>query len=286
MVRPLTFRLFLLMLACLTLTGPVHSTPRDPRLAQVESFALALGVVLDEPTLALLGQYDLVVLDGVTASNDVIQTLQSAGAIVLGYLSVGTIERGRPWYRKVKPYRLDFWEDWGEWYADVSSARYRKILLGVLDELSSKGFDGMFLDNVDMVEVYPEMRSSMKRLVAQFSRRLRARSKLLFSQNGERFTVRIAPYLDGWNSEGVTSDYEFDTRRYRETSAEKLALRLLELDRVSSLGLLVTITNYALPDDIPARSSGCFFGCVHGFPAYTTDIELSTVPPRCECLLS
>ena len=49
---------------------------------------------------------------------------------MLAYLSVGTIERYRSWYRAARPYRLDLWGDWGEWYADTSKAGFRRLISG------------------------------------------------------------------------------------------------------------------------------------------------------------
>ena len=76
---------------------------------------------------------------------------------MLAYLSVGTIEKWRGWFDDIKRYRLEPWQDWkDEWFADVSKPGLRRIIVrriapGILD----KGFDGLFLDNVDMIEPPP-----------------------------------------------------------------------------------------------------------------------------------
>src|SRR4051794_814062 len=95
------------------------------RLAGARTFALALG---DGAASRDLSQYDLVVVDGGISAKRV-AAIRASGPLVLGYLSVGTIEPGRSWFAAAKPYRLDYWDDWGEWYADVSKPGFRDLIL-------------------------------------------------------------------------------------------------------------------------------------------------------------
>ena len=102
-----------------------------------------------------LGDYDLVVVDGEEASAaEVVGASRRRAPIVLAYLSVGTIEKWRGWYDDLKRYRLAAWQDWkDEWFADVSKAGLRDALADeIAPEILDKGFDGLFLDNVDMIE--------------------------------------------------------------------------------------------------------------------------------------
>src|SRR5207245_2575497 len=115
-----------------------------------------------------------------------VHALRAAGTIVLAYLDVGTIEPFRPWYATLKPYRLDFWPDWGEWYADVSRPGYRRaIAQAIAPRILRKGFDGLFLDNTDMIETHPRRAAGMGALVGALSALVHRRGGLLFTQNGE-----------------------------------------------------------------------------------------------------
>ncbi|HLM25821.1 MAG TPA: hypothetical protein VK304_02520 [Thermoleophilaceae bacterium] len=79
---------------------------RKPRLARVESFGFAIGEgALAGNYLKRLGPYDLVVVDGVEARRSQVSALRSGGKVVLAYLSVGTIQRYRPWSRAARRYR-------------------------------------------------------------------------------------------------------------------------------------------------------------------------------------
>src|SRR5262245_10401395 len=127
----------------------------DPRLAAVEDFAFALGADANrEAVIARLAPYDLVVVDGELTSKRTVSRLRAEGPVVLAYLSYGTIEPFRSWYRLLKPFRLKSrFVEFDEFYARVRARGYRRLIRRrIAPGLLRKGFDGLFLDNTDMVE--------------------------------------------------------------------------------------------------------------------------------------
>ena len=141
--------------------------------------------------------YDLVVLDGQEAGAADVRALRRRGVRVLAYLSVGTIERSRPWYAAARRYRLELWQEWGEWYADTSAPAFRRLIVRrVAPAMLRKGFDGLFLDNADMVEDHPRQARGMRTLVAQLARLVQRRRGVLAAQNGDDSVGRIARHLD------------------------------------------------------------------------------------------
>ena len=140
--------------------------------------------------MARLAPYDLVVVDGELTGAGRVAQLRAGGTIVLGYLSVGTIEPFRSWYRKLKPFR-----------AARPLRGVRRVLRAGVGERASgarspnriapkllgKGFDGLFLDNTDMVEGHPEAAARDAQPGRAASRTLvHGRGGLLFAQNGEQ----------------------------------------------------------------------------------------------------
>lgn len=271
-------RLALLVLLALAVAGPAPTGATElDRLAGVHMFALALS---DQAAASDLSGYDLVVVDGDTPAKRVRQ-LRAGGAIVLGYLDVGTIEPYRSWYKAAKPYRLDYWPDWGEWYADVAKQGFRDLIVKrVAPRVLGRGFDGLFLDNVDMIVTHRRQAKGMHALV----RRLAALPGYLFAQNGDEVIDSFLPQLDGWNREDVSRTYDFDKRRYVAVPAADRRAAQATLRRVAQQVKLVTATDYVAASDAAAARMARKAACDAGALSYVSDIYLRRVPrppPTC-----
>ena len=278
-----------LLIACVlsglvsaALAAPAYAASADPRLAAVEDFAFALGLDIDtDAEVARLAPYDLVVVDGELTRPGRVAQLRAQGAVVLGYLSVGTIEPFRSWYRLLKPFRLaDRFEEFDEYYARASAKGYRRAIAGrIAPKLLRKGFDGLFLDNTDMVEGHPKQRRGMSKLVARSRGMVHARGGFLFAQNGERSVGPLLPHLDGWNREDVTWTYSFRRKRYVHRPARDVAAAQAALTRIGAAGLLVTATDYTAAGDEAAAQEAVANACATGAIPFVSDIGLRRIPP-------
>jgi uncharacterized protein (TIGR01370 family) len=263
--------------------SPAQAAPRPaPVLANVRSFAFSLGTLPSGPVeTRRLADHDLVVIDGEDATPAMIATLRRQGAIVLGYLSVGTIEPWRPWHDSLKKYRGAYWPEWDEWYADVSDPGFRRELSrAIAPALLDKGFDGLFLDNTDMVERFPRQAGPMRVLVRQLAALTGKRKKLLLAQNGEPTRHGILRYLDGWNREDVTSTYDHESGRYLRRSEGERRRALDEVRRMARAGLFVTTTDYAGAGDAATRRLAIAGSCEAGAVPYVADIGLTRIPRK------
>jgi uncharacterized protein (TIGR01370 family) len=250
----------------------------------VHSWAFAIGSGDVSGNLARrYAGFDLVVVDGQEASRTQVDALRSGERLVLGYLDVGTIEPGRPWFASARRYRLDFWPDWGEWFADVSRPGYRRLMVRVARAMLSKGFDGLFLDNVDMISTHPRQTAGMHQLVRALAwvvhRADVGRPGLLFAQNGEDVIGPMLRYLDGWNLEDVTWTYDFGHHRYRHQPASLVRADLDALRRIRRAGQLVTTTDYVAAGDNAAAAEAARNACSAGALPYVSDINLRRPPP-------
>ncbi len=261
--------------------APAHAVPADPRLAAVHDFAFGLGVDANDPdVLDSLSHYDLVVVDGELTKPASVARLHQGGAIVLGYLSVGTIEPFRSWYPKLKRYGLsDRFKQFGETYADVDARGFRRVIAGrIAPRLLRGGFDGLFLDNTDMVETHKRERPGMRRLVRSLAALVHARGGLLFAQNGDASIGPLLRFYDGWNREDVTWTYSFKRRRYAHQPAREVAQARAALIRIAARGLLVTATDYTAPGDVPAAQEAVANACAAGALSFVSDIGLTRLP--------
>ena len=279
--------LTLAVLALVLWASEADGAPRDPRLTGVEDFAFALGIDVDsDAEAARLAPYDLVVLDGELTASARVSQLRAGGSIVLGYLSVGTIEPYRSWYRLLRRYRLpDSFEEFDEDYARVSARGFRRAIVNrIAPKILGRGFDGLFLDNTDMVEGHPKQRRGMRRLVRRLAALTRDRGGLLFAQNGEATIGPLLPVLDGWNREDVTWTYSFKLRRYVHRPAADVQAAQAALTRISSAGLLVTATDYTAAEDTAAVQESVANACAAGAIPFVSNIALARLPaapPSC-----
>jgi uncharacterized protein (TIGR01370 family) len=280
-------------IACLTacaFSGIALAANRDralgsPSQIPATTFAFAIGNGMlaggPEEVADRLGAFDLVVVDGELGTADEVAALRGRGATVLAYLSIGTIERWRSWYPRLKRYRLGAWADWkDEWFADVSRARLRHEFTGrIAPQILVKGFDGLFLDNVDMIETrnHAAQRPGMRKLVLALAELVHGDGRLLFTQNGHWGLERLGLIddIDGWNREDVTWTYDFDRKRYVHQRPGATRAALAELRDIEDRGLLTTATDYTPSGDRQALDEAVANACAAGALPYVSDIGLT-----------
>ena len=257
------------------------------RLADAESFAFGIGNGMLEGNASdvaeRLGDYDVVVVDGEEASAGVVAALQDEGSVVLAYLSVGTIEKWRGWYHDLKRYRLSAWQDWkDEWFADVSKEGLRDALADeIAPDILAKGFDGLFLDNVDMIEPKRPQKAARRHAragrAARRSRPCRRRPAVRPERllGLRKFGILDDGHLDGWNREDVTWTYDFDKRKYVRNSDRDRDEALDDLAAMRDRGLFTTATNYTKRSTGSAVDESIEDACSVGALPFIGDIGLT-----------
>ena len=147
--------------------------------------------------------------DDYTAS--AIKQIKKKGYKVLGYLSVGTIEKERSWYKTYKKYGLKTLKDWpNEVYADVRKTNWRCFLVDRAKALKKKGFDGFWCDNLDVYEYYKsdKMYSACKAVLKQIKA---VGGYVMINGGSELFDVMtdkkvdIKKFINGYTQEEVFS---------------------------------------------------------------------------------
>ncbi|HEY5160052.1 MAG TPA: endo alpha-1,4 polygalactosaminidase [Gaiellaceae bacterium] len=275
-------RIVFLLTLSVALAAPA-GTSRGARLAAARSFTFAIGDgALSGNLSRRYKSFDLVIVDGENASAKNVATIQRAsGGLVLAYLDVGTIEDYRGWYEAAKPFRLDYWGDWGEWYANVNADGFRSLVLKrVAPGMLAKGFDGLFLDNTDMTETHPAQKPGMRALVAGLSRLLRARGKLLMAQNGAEVNWPLRRFYEGINFEDVSFSYDFDRHMYFRQGTGAVARAQTNIRRFRRAGLKVTATDYLAAEKTEETQIAVRNACSAGALPYVSDINLRRIPAQ------
>ena len=126
-------------------------------------FIFDYGVFLgSEPDDAeYMKSYEAIVVDGQMFSKNDVKHLKSDGHTVLSYINVGSIEEYRPYYDDYSQYALDVYENWeDERWVDVTAPEWQDFVVNELAaDLRDKGFDGLFVDNLDVYYHYPSEES-------------------------------------------------------------------------------------------------------------------------------
>ncbi len=177
------------------------------KLLSVSKYAIYYG----KNKIDKLSRYDLVILDPDNYSKDEILKLKNS-TIIIAYLSIYEINPSRKYFSKVKECIIGFNEMWRTYYIDVSCGKWRETIMEeIILEIINKGFDGIFLDTIDDVEIYGK-----KNEVISLIKNIRERyPKLIIIQNrGFSIVDETAPYIDGILFESFTSRYNWSTSKY------------------------------------------------------------------------
>ena len=172
-----------------------------------------------------------------------IKKLKKHGAMLLGYISVGSVSDERPYYKKLKPFRLSRLEDWHhEWYLDLRKEEVKKWCVNRAKEIKAMGFDGWWCDNVDVYEYHKS--SEMYNAITSVLKSIKALGGYVMINGGSEYISKLMDsdknhkaitFIDGITQEEVISlikDYDGKGKFGKQTSEmnkwyESYMIRLL-----------------------------------------------------------
>lgn len=227
-----------------------------PREAEMNNkYGVFLGLS-DEEIPDRASGYETVVIDGQDISKETVAALKDEGHTVYGYLSIGSLEKYRPYYPEFSDITLGKYENWpDEYWVDVSDKSWQTFVIKDLaGKMAGKGFDGFFLDNADICFYYPQ--ESVYTGLVSILEGIDAYGLAIVINGGDSFVTRLIDenrqyLIDAVNQESVFSridDYENDvfgtrTPDYTEYFTEYLS-------RAGSAGLKVYLLEYTTDDEL------------------------------------
>lgn len=163
----------------------------------------------------------LIVIEPEDYTDAEVKAIRDKGYTVLGYLSVGTISTERSWYQQYAPYRLKRLEDWPrEFYMDLRKEPWVSFLINRAGELKKTGFDGWWLDNLDVYEEYQS--ADMFNGCVSVLRAIRALGGYVMVNGGSEFfdvamdrKLKVRELVDGVTQEEVFSQIKSYFRKGR-----------------------------------------------------------------------
>jgi len=179
---------------------------RKERLLAAKNFALYYGQRKEKE----LSRFDVAIVEPLGQTPDSLKTMQEAGTLVLGYLSVMEINIASPDVNLLQTEDLLAGpdgplknEEYGNWLVDLRSKRWERMLNHKVGSLFFAGYDGLFLDtiaNVEMVTLPQDCRTELIVAAAGIIAMLRKSfsEHILIQNNGvERLCLMTSKLIDG-----------------------------------------------------------------------------------------
>ena len=198
-----------------------------------------------------LKDYQTVIIDAEHFTKADITKLKKAGKTVYTYLSIGSLEDYRSYYKAYKHLAISKYDGWeGEEWVDVSDKSWQKLMLKRAKEFKKKGVDGFFIDNTDVYYEYKEPRiyKGLVKILTDI-RKLNAR---VIINGGDVFVSKylkenkdLKKIADGVNQEGVFTTLVEDKKKGEEIT--KYYLKYLK--KLSKKGIHIYLTEYIVEDN-------------------------------------
>ena len=217
--------------ACLMLSLALLAAPPDARAAtnarqrvrHANSYYCYYGVDRADE----LKKFDVVILHTPAATAELVKTLKSKNVVTIGYITCGEDlpppRKGdgagpggmASWYfDKDNDRKPDMHPVWKSPFANAADPKWRADRVAEARRLVDEvGFDGIFLDTVDDVTIYPETFDGMVQLIRDFRAAL-PDAPIVMNQSWE-LLLKVAPDIDGLMLEGFSTSYDFESKGYR-----------------------------------------------------------------------
>ena len=159
--------------------------------------------------------YTYVILESLNYTSQQIKTIKAQNSKVFAYISLGEVNVHAPHYKILKKHTIGKNENWDSYYLNLKSIKTQETLLNIVDKTLSKGFDGLFLDNIDNFTVFGPQKDQKKDLVNVLKKIKEIYPKKEFIQNaGLDLIPETAAYINAIVVESVASGYSFKDKSY------------------------------------------------------------------------
>ncbi|PZO26493.1 endo alpha-1,4 polygalactosaminidase [Flavobacterium macrobrachii] len=160
--------------------------------------------------------YNYLFLEPLNYSKNDINLIRKSNKNVLAYISLGEVNSQAKHYKKLKNIVLGKNENWDSYYLDIKSKETQKILISLIDEAFEKGFEGMFLDNIDNYSQFGPQKTDKNELI-EFIKLINKKypNKIFIQNAGLEFLEKTHGLIDGVVVESVATNYSFLDKQYK-----------------------------------------------------------------------
>ncbi|WP_277280499.1 endo alpha-1,4 polygalactosaminidase [Novosphingobium cyanobacteriorum] len=235
-------------------------------------------------------KFDLLVLD--PDHSRPIEPLRAPHGVLLGYMSLGEVHHGRPYFEDLKSSGVlgQANPNWpGAYFADLRSSKWRDTVLSrIVPEILSKGYNGIFIDTADNAEAMeraaPQANAGMIAAAAAMVRDIRKRypAMKIMLNRGYAILPDVATSIDYILAESMASRWNFVRKQYELLSQDDWEWQASRLRAARSLnpGLAAMTLDYWEPSEdrqvlaLYARERAA------GFHPYVATLALDRLMPE------
>lgn len=271
---------FLALAACVFLlitsirAGDATTTPEPAGKTEPLSFYVNYSARV--PTAPLVAHALAIVHPDATVD---LAAAHRAGNTVLAYLSVGEVAADAPYRAEVVSRRLPFAgrnPTWNSDLIDLTDERWIDYFVTQLAPAAiSRGFDGLFLDTLDAIDLIPATAARTAALrtgLVTLIRRLHTAfpGKRILVNRGFPVFSAIRDSIDGVLAESLFETHDFATTSSRAVAPGETAALLIELQRIAAAGRQVYVLDYTDPADATRATSAANRIRALGFHAFVS----------------
>lgn len=234
-----------------------------------------------------LAGYDLLILD--PDRHPPLNRLAERGKMLIGYLSLGEVERSRSYYAAVKTdgLLLDSNPRWPDSnFVDLRDDRWsRRVVEDIVPSILRKGFNGIFIDTLDdaafLEAKSPRLYAGMRDAAAHLVNRLRLNypQMTIIMNRGYDLLPQVEQDVDMVMAESLYSGWDFAKKvSYRIPDAEynnELSILKSAIERQPKLKILTL--DYGDPQDKAGLAKIYQAERANGFLPYVATIGLDQV---------
>ena len=239
--------LLLAAVLCMGLLGPIRSVPAEA--AAANSWTIIIGTNPGgNPTR--LKNCRNAVIDVQYHYPHEVKKLKGGVRKIYSYMSIGSLETYRPYYKRFKNHTLGHYSQWAdERWMDVGYKPWQDFIINELvASVRRKGCDGLWLDNFDVYAEYP--RESVYKGLLNILIRLHKKKIPVYINGGEKFITRLIRsgrknLIKGvFQEEVFTRVLSYSGDRFGSQHKDERARHLAYLKRVRKAGLVAGALEY------------------------------------------
>lgn len=211
----------------------------------VENVFLCYGkIAVDE-----IKDYKYVILEEAYYTKEEVLKIKENNQKVLCYISLGELDKYVSYYEEAKNYVLPGKNAiWNSYFLDLSKEGLQNILLQNIEKKLAKGFDGLFLDNIDNYGTWGKQKQLKKHLYIFLAKIVTNFPNAYLMQNAGLDLVNTThDFIDSIAIESVITNYDFSKKKYRlreEKDSKKLIESIKKIEEEYQIPfLLIEYTN-------------------------------------------